>query len=114
MPTLPAKICSCGHRHPGGQRCPVCTARRDAEYRRPERDAFYRTREWKHIADTFRAMRSGVCECCGAFGASTVDHITPRARGGLDDYSNLQLLCGSCHSRKSALEGSRWTRRAAL
>jgi 5-methylcytosine-specific restriction enzyme A len=33
-----------------------------------------------------------------------VDHIVPREQGGTDDRSNLQGLCHSCHSIKTARE----------
>lgn len=36
--------------------------------------------------------------------ANEVDHVTPLARGGTNDRANLQALCKSCHSRKTALE----------
>jgi len=56
------------------------------------------------------------CEECVNHGkfreATTVDHIKPIRHGG-DRYAwdNLQSLCTSCHSRKSAREGSRWGKR---
>jgi 5-methylcytosine-specific restriction protein A len=36
--------------------------------------------------------------------AQHVDHVVPREQGGSDDWANLQALCASCHSRKTALE----------
>ena len=30
----------------------------------------------------------------------TIDHITPRARGGLDSVGNLQLMCHTCNAIK--------------
>lgn len=33
-----------------------------------------------------------------------VDHIVPKALGGIDDFSNFQSLCKSCHSAKTARE----------
>lgn len=43
------------------------------------------------------------CELCGAHEdqiALHVDHITPRAKGGSDDLSNLQALCMTCNTNK--------------
>ncbi len=47
--------------------------------------------------------QSGCCAGCGElFRANNleVDHIVPRAKGGTDHLSNLQLLCGHCNRVK--------------
>jgi len=36
--------------------------------------------------------------------ATEVDHIVPLSQGGTNDLENLQPLCHSCHSRKTAKE----------
>ncbi len=43
--------------------------------------------------------------CRGCFGGPgekflEVDHILAKAKGGLDEMGNLQLLCGNCNKRK--------------
>lgn len=41
-----------------------------------------------------------------------VDHIIPRRNGGTDARENLQALCPSCHSYKTAIENKPWNNRA--
>lgn len=35
-----------------------------------------------------------------------IDHIIPLRDKGTNSYDNLQALCGTCHSQKSAFENS--------
>lgn len=41
------------------------------------------------------------CVVCGK-PSDTVDHIIPKSRGGTNHPSNLQPMCRSCNSKKSA------------
>jgi 5-methylcytosine-specific restriction enzyme A len=63
---------------------------------------------WRRVrADVLNS--EPLCRACASEGrttaATTVDHITPKAQGGGDDYANLQPLCAPCHAAKSAREG---------
>lgn len=42
------------------------------------------------------------CSYCGGFG-NTVDHIKPRARGGLSTWGNLTTACKECNGKKGDL-----------
>ncbi|MCB0080444.1 MAG: HNH endonuclease [Caldilineaceae bacterium] len=53
--------------------------------------------------------REPLCRHCRERGQTTaateVDHIKARRDGGSDAFDNLQSLCKSCHSRKTARGG---------
>ena len=55
------------------------------------------------IKRLFRLQR-GKCACCHVSIADGyhVDHIQPLALGGSNDKTNLQLLCPTCNTKKSA------------
>ena len=58
----------------------------------------------KHINQiTLYERQGGYCAGCKHYFQSrnlTIDHIVPRAKGGEDDISNLQLLCHACNQLK--------------
>ena len=66
------------------------------------------TPEWAKRAVFFRDR--GMCCQCGLLLGQTYsnvdrrafDHMVPLANGGLNDVTNLQLLCKSCNSSKSS------------
>lgn len=85
-------------------------ARREPEPRRPrwredaDRGSAHARgygRRWRRLRDSF-LIRHPVCGC--GYLATEVDHKTPKADGGSDDWTNLQALCRACHVRKTAAE----------
>lgn len=44
----------------------------------------------------------------GIVPANEVDHIVPLSQGGSNSFDNLQSLCKTCHSIKTAREDHRW------
>jgi len=44
------------------------------------------------------------CRSCGAVESLTFDHITPIRDGGTGQADNGQLLCATCHRKKSTRE----------
>ena len=61
----------------------------------------------KHTAQDLRdlmVLQGGRCKACGCdiTKKRSVDHIVAISRGGHNGISNIQLLCGTCNSRKHA------------
>jgi 5-methylcytosine-specific restriction endonuclease McrA len=40
------------------------------------------------------------CQYCGTRKDLTIDHVTPRARGGVDTWTNLVAACKKCNAKK--------------
>lgn len=89
---------------------------RMARFRRPEKRArrdtqsapLYRTARWRKLRKLVLARDGYICQACSKVGRTTlatdVDHIVPTSAGGDESEANLQALCHSCHSRKTARE----------
>lgn len=73
-------------------------------------DPFYLSAPWRDLVRTIKHQRGYVCEepacrrdCTATPWQLIGDHIIERADGGADlDPLNVQLLCATCHNRKTA------------
>lgn len=67
-------------------------------------DSFYTSPEWRALMASLKRKRPDCCERCGRTGTRLFgDHIHELKDGGAPlDESNVQLLCGSCHTTKTA------------
>jgi 5-methylcytosine-specific restriction protein A len=107
MPSAPPRMCPTCKALILGKRCVPCEAKRQAQLdlERPDYYGLYKTAAWRRMRTQFLKVRP-TCEACIAAPATTVDHIKPH-RGDTDlfwDVLNLQSLCTSCHSSKTARE----------
>lgn len=59
-----------------------------------------RSKQIKHMLYGTQKGQCNGCDMHYLFKDLEVDHVLPRARGGPDDDSNLQLLCGNCNRVK--------------
>lgn len=56
-------------------------------------------------------LRDRVCVACGTTDRLHIDHVVPRHQGGSHHPDNLQLLCITCHGKKT---GAEWRQRVGL
>ena len=72
--------------------------------------AHYRTADWRARRVRILVRDSFTCRACGRMTSGQeahVDHILPLEEGGTDADDNLQVLCKSCHGKKTRAEQRR-------
>ncbi len=112
MPTAPLSYCGasgCNNRVQGGY-CPTHRTAQRLTERRFQVGGLNYGRPWRRRRRDPHLARNPLCVACQAQGlnvlAEEVDHIVPH-RGDRDVFwntHNLESLCKSCHSRKTAGE----------
>jgi 5-methylcytosine-specific restriction protein A len=105
-----ARVASCGHIAPIGQRCPQCgtTPAEKAESRRKRSKQsyteIYGTPRWKQLRPTILRRDGWRCQDCGAK-ATVVAHIQPHNGTGSDplawDPRNLKASCATCNANEA-------------
>lgn len=67
-------------------------------------DPFYLSPAWRSLVRRITEVRGCRCQGCGREGVRlSGDHVHEVKDGGAKlDPANIQLLCGSCHSKKTA------------
>lgn len=78
---------------------------------RPARESL--SKRLGRVAAAIKARDGHACVYCGATEATSgaklhLDHLTPRAAGGLDVASNLVVCCRSCNCRRHDVRLSVW------
>ena len=74
-----------------------------------QRLARWKNKRHKAIADFVMERAGYACQECGETYPLHIDHIIPRRAGGTSHPNNLQVLCASCHTRKTMIsDGDLW------
>jgi len=82
--------------------------------KRPYRDTFINTWEWKQVRYMALCKNDGKCECCGRGkldgAVLNVDHIKPRRKHPelALTLHNLQVLCSWCNQGKNSWDDTDW------
>jgi 5-methylcytosine-specific restriction endonuclease McrA len=107
---MPKRICAIHglwEKENSKSKCPKCSKLYHKNYDRNHRDkemyTFYRSARWKKVR-AMQLRKEPLCVECNRV-AGIVDHIKEIKDGGEKlNLDNLQSMCKSCHSKKTARE----------
>lgn len=79
------------------------------KYQQERGKSMYNSARWRNTRAFIMKRDKGLCQACLKNGRVNIgtdcDHIVPVAKGGSQwSYSNLQMLCRTCHNAKTAKE----------
>lgn len=78
--------------------------RKYQKYQKYRGQGLYHTHKWKMLRKKV-LLKHPVCELCNEAKGEEVDHVQPwTTEAEFYDEENLQSLCKSCHSKKTAHE----------
>ena len=109
MPKLPPKPCT----HPSCKAYATKQGRCDEHQVKPWSQRATKVKrmtsaQWEKLRKAVMRRDSYLCQECQRQGivreGKEADHIKPLSLGGNDSLHNLELLCKSCHSSKTARE----------
>ncbi|MCA0314237.1 MAG: HNH endonuclease [Candidatus Melainabacteria bacterium] len=97
-----------------GPYCPdhiEAARKREQSQRTTPPNPFYKTIAWQNLRE-FILARDPICKACRKVASKEADHIIALSDGGEAlDPDNCQGLCKSCHSKKTAKENGRFTKK---
>ena len=80
---------------------PLPKRRREVTEQRRKSKGLYDSPRWRRLRKLVIYRDKGLCQMCEIERGNEVDHKRPLRDGGRNELDNLQLLCSSCHSRKT-------------
>jgi len=106
MPRLPPRPCTyprCTDYASSGGRCEAHRVKHGWKHTKNRHDRGYGSK-WDKVRANILRRDGFLCQVCKIKEAKQVDHITPKSKGGTDQYINLQSICVQCHDIKTLSE----------
>lgn len=61
-------------------------------------------KKWKSSIWNRQHRKCHYCQCALSFGKATLDHVTPKSKGGPWKKSNMVVACKPCNNRRGDMD----------